>query len=334
MILPILRGLLSFQNAPVTWSLVFLNCFVMSFSTVFSTPKDRDFNSLTKDKSFVEIQGAIYQSYLRARSEHKLKRDLASLVNEETEKNHYVLGLLAFRDNRFLESQLEDSHFVDEVAFKYWKEKIDRFVTDQSATFSQILGVSTYSHSPISWLSYMFTHGGWTHLFSNMVFLLIIGGALEGMIGGLGLLMIYLFSGFIGGAIFILLSGLSAAPLVGASGAVSGLITTFAVLNWKTPVRYFYWLIIPIRKTIGFVYMPGAFIFYLWIMADMAGFLSSSSYIGGIAHSAHLGGHLAGFVAGLTLLIMTKRKPTPPEEMKEMYKLIPFLTELKPARSP
>lgn len=334
MIFPILNCFPNLQKAPVTWMLVFLNLIMMNVASVYSSSRPGDYSSLTKDKNFMEIQGAIYQSYLRARPEHRLKRDLASLVTEENEMNYQVLGFLAFRDKKFLESRMEDSHYVDEVAFRYWKEKIDRFVTDRSASLSQMLGVSTYSHSPSSWVSYMFTHGGWMHFLSNMVFLLLVGGVLEGTLGGLGILIVYLFAGFIGGAIFILFSGLSAAPLVGSSGAVSGLITAFAVLNWKAPTRFFYWLIVPVRKTIGFVYLPGAFIFYLWIVADLAGFLSSSSYFGGVAHAAHLGGHFVGLVTGLTLLAMSKRPKVSEAKRKEMYKLIPFLTELKLARFP
>lgn len=335
MIFPILRGLFSFsfKRAPITWCLVFLNVLIMSASSIFDFPESQSFKALTEDKTFIEIQGAIYQSYLRAKIDHKVKRELASTVENESRNNRLILGQLAWRDQAFLESRIDDSQFVDEVAFRYWREKMNKFLVDRSSSFSHLLGVSTYSYSPLAWISYMFTHGSWTHLASNLIFLILIGAALELQLGGLGLLIIYLFSGFIGCGIFILFSGLSASPLVGASGAVSGLITAFAVLNWKSPVRFFYWLIVPQRKTIGIVYLPGAFIFYLWIVADMAGFLASTSITGGVAHSAHLGGHLAGFLAAVALLVISKRSSTNFDEPKEMYKLEPLLPEPAPVKS-
>ncbi len=328
MIFPILKGLLPFQNAPVTWCLVFLNIFMMTLSSAFDATPLNGLSTLVKDKSFIEIQGSIYQSYLREKEGHRIHRELSSLVDEESRRNFQVLGVLAFKDKGFLESDILDTQYVDEVAYSYWKEKIKNFQENQAFSYSRILGVSSYNNSVSSWLSYMFAHGSWTHLFSNMIFLIIVGGSLELLLGGLGVLTIYILSGLIACAVYILSSGLSAAPLIGASGAVSGLITLYSVLYWRVPSRFFYWLIIPTRNTIGFVYLPGFFIFFMWMVADLAGYFASSTFSGGVAHSAHLGGHLAGFVAGLTVLFILKKRvesETPPEMM---FKLFPLMTPL------
>ena len=331
MIFPILNGIVSFNKATITWLLVGINVFVMVYSSISGMRPMDDYQSVLEDKNFIEIQGDIYRSYLSARTEHPLKRELASLVEVDDPENNQLLGVLAFRDQKFLDSQIYDGRFADEVAFGYWKEKVNSIRIQQEKSMSHLMGVSALNFSPTSWVSYMFAHGSWGHLASNMVFLILIGGTLELSLGGLAVLMIYLFSGFIGCGVYILLSGLSASPLVGASGAVSGLITLFAVLNWRSPVRFFYWLIIPQRKSLGLVYLPGAFVFYLWVSADLAGFLASSTFTGGVAHGAHLGGHFAGLVAGLTLIGLThftKRKVLRPVSV-EMYKLYPFVKESK-----
>ncbi|MAV92146.1 MAG: hypothetical protein CL676_12060 [Bdellovibrionaceae bacterium] len=334
MIFPILNGILSFRKATVTWILVALNVLVMAASDIYGLKPLESYQSILEDKDFIEIQGAIYKSYLNTRVDHQVKRELASLVEGEDQHGNQVLGVLAFRDQKFLDSQLYDGHFPDEVAFSFWKEKVNQLKRNQALSLSHLLGVSSSSHTPMTWLSYMFAHGSWGHLASNMIFLVLVGGTLELSLGGLGVLLVYLFSGFIGCAVYILFSGVSASPLVGASGAVSGLISIFAVLNWRQPVRFFYWLVIPQQKALGLVYLPGAFVFYLWITADLAGFLSSSSLMGGIAHGAHLGGHLAGFSAGLGLVILHKTlKTSPPDKFPvEMYKLYPFVSKTPQSR--
>lgn len=326
MIVPILNGLLSFRKAPVTWILVALNVLVMICFSFSSSYNSNAYSKLSEDKKFLVIQGGLYQSYLKSQISHRLKRGLASNLEKSDQKNLVILGQLAFRDQGFLESDLKDSQFSDKVAYAYWKTKMNSFLKRQSQSMGHLLGISSYDHSLSSWASYMFAHGSWAHLVSNMVFLLIVGASLELSLGGFGLLMVYLFSGFIAAGIFILFSGLSASPLVGASGAVSGLITLFAVLNWRRPARYFYFLFIPERRTIGWVFLPGAFIFYMWVVTDLAGYLSQSHLMGtGVAHTAHLGGHLTGLIVGLVLLFISKRKSPEGEELPEMYKLHPLL---------
>lgn len=324
MIFPILNGLLSFGRAPVTWSLIFLNVLFMTFSTLYGISHSDGFESLVGDRNFLEIQGAIYQSYLRSQSDHKIKREVASLVDKNSDQSLQVLGVLALRDQKFLESDQRDISFSDKVAFAYWKEKTNAFLKGRSFSVSQMLGVSSESFSLMSWVSYMFVHGSWAHLLSNMVFLLIVGCTLELSLGGLGVLIVYLLSGVAACGFFILTSGLSASPLVGASGAVSGLISAFAILNWQRPTRFFYWFLIPQRRAMGFVYLPGAFIFYLWLVSDLSGYLASSSFTGGIAHAAHLGGHLSGALAGLSLIVLRRLLRDEKEEFvgePEMYQL-------------
>lgn len=326
MIVPILNGLLSFKKAPVTWILVALNVLVMLSFSLSSSYNSNAYSKLSEDESFLKIQGSLYQSYLKSQSSHRLKRDLASNLEKNDGKSLMTLGLLAFRDESFLHSDLKDSQFSDKVAYFYWKNKVNKFLKRQSRSMGHLLGISSYDHSLSTWASYMFAHGSWAHLISNMVFLLIVGASLELSLGGFGLLVVYLFSGFIAAGVFILFSGLSASPLVGASGAVSGLITLFAVLNWRRPARYFYFLFVPQRKALGWVFLPGALIFYMWIVADLAGYLSQSHFTGGgVAHTAHLGGHLTGLIVGLALLAISKRKPLDDEELPEMYKLHPLI---------
>jgi len=326
-IIPLLNGLLSFSKAPVTWILVFLNVFVMAMTSFSSGRETKILEGLFQDKAFMEIQALVYRSYLEARPKELVKRELASLVRRETKQSDRDLATLAFRDQDFLESQESDFSFPDEVAYSYWKSHIDQFLTVQLTSVNHLWGISATNSSWTSWLSYMFVHAGWMHLGVNMIFLVLAGGSLELSVGSLGVLIVYLFSGFIAGGSYILLSGLSASPLVGASGAVSGLITFFAVLNWNRPVRFVYWLLVPQKNAFGFIYLPGLFLFYLWGVADLTGYLSSSEFSSGVAYAAHMGGHLTGILAGVTLLFLARWSGRPPagEPSRKMYELEPLV---------
>lgn len=330
MIFPILNLFFKFKRTPITWVLFFMNLFVMLLGTGLDINSNLKMSKVLEDKVFIEIQGSIYQSYLREKQGHQVNREMASVVEDDSRDNHQILGVLAFRDEQFFEAPIVDIPYPDEVALNYWKSKADSFLIGQYGSLSYLMGVNSSNYNPVAWLSYMFAHGSWGHFFSNMIFLLLVGSTLELCLGSLGLLIVFLFSGFIGCGVFILVSGLSAAPLIGASAAVSGLISMLAVISWNSPIRFVYWLILPRRDAFGFVYFPGYVLLLLWWIADLAGWLGSSSLFGGVAHSAHLGGHFAGLIAGLILLAMNRGKeaafqPDPGSKAVEMYRLYPLL---------
>ncbi|MCB0343382.1 MAG: rhomboid family intramembrane serine protease, partial [Bdellovibrionales bacterium] len=144
-------------------------------------------------------------------------------------------------------------------------------------------------------------------------FLFIFGCYLETILGGLAVLVIYLGSGMVAAGTFLLINGASSAPLIGASGAVSGLMALFCFLHWRIPVRCFYWLFIPVKGYSGFVYVPAWIIFFLWSASDLGGYLGSLAEFGGIAYTAHLGGEAAGLITGVVLFVLTRFRPLPPQ---------------------
>jgi membrane associated rhomboid family serine protease len=167
-----------------------------------------------------------------------------------------------------------------------------------------------------------------------MLFLLIFGAALELQIGGLAVLVVFLMSGAFAAGVFALMTGVTSSPLVGASGAVSGIMALYCIMNWGRPERYFYWLFLPFRGFMGFVFLPAWVGLLMWALNDMAGYLSTVNELGGVAHTAHLGGELAGAMTALVLYVLRKiwpsLKPRPdsPERLKiPMAVLYPFLPQ-------
>ena len=134
---------------------------------------------------------------------------------------------------------------------------------------------------PWTLFTYMFLHGGWGHLFFNMLALYFFGPRLEMRLGSRTFLTLYFLSGM-GGAVFSFLFA-PQYPVIGASGAVYGVLLGFATY-WPRERIYLY-MVIPVEAWLLVVLAIGA---SLWM-----GFSGSGS---GTAHFAHLGG--LGFAFG------------------------------------
>ena len=138
-----------------------------------------------------------------------------------------------------------------------------------------ILYPSLVLRMPWTVVTYMFLHGGFGHLFFNMLGLYFFGPRLEDRLGGRAFLTLYFLSG-LGGAVFSLLFARHS-PVVGASGAVYGVLLGFAMF-WPRE-RIYLWMIIPVEAwLLAVLLVVGS----LW-----AGFSGSASHT---AHFAHLGG--------------------------------------------
>lgn len=146
---------------------------------------------------------------------------------------------------------------------------------------------------PLSLLTHMFMHGGWGHLFGNMIFLLLFGVPMERHWGALRLLPLYLLSGLGAAGLFIALNPDSDTPLVGASGAIAGLMGIYCTSYGLRRIEFFY--------TLGFLFgsfrAPAFAVFPLWIAKEL---LQSMLTGGAVAYMAHVGGLLTG--AAVTLL--------------------------------
>jgi membrane associated rhomboid family serine protease len=144
--------------------------------------------------------------------------------------------------------------------------------------------------SLLALLTSLFMHGGWLHLLGNMLFLWLAGGPLEDRWGRAFFSGLYLVSGVIATLAHGAMYPASAVPLVGASGAIAGLMGAFLVRLTTTRIRFFYWIFI-FRGTF---YAPAFVMLPLWLLQQ---FLMARSGPGsGIAVWAHIGGFVFGVV--------------------------------------
>ncbi len=159
-------------------------------------------------------------------------------------------------------------------------------------------GVACVVGAGSSWytvLTSMFLHGGWFHLIGNMWFLWLFGNNIEDSMGRSRYLPFYLICGFTAAALQTLLNPGSAVPMVGASGAISGIMGAYVVLYPRVRVHLLVVLVVFITR----IEVPAYVMLGYWFLLQLLGGTSTiGTQQGGVAFWAHVG----GFVAGAALI--------------------------------
>ncbi len=142
---------------------------------------------------------------------------------------------------------------------------------------------------PFPWtvLTAMFMHGGWLHVIGNMWFLWVFGDNVEDAMGRIRFAAFYFLCGLAAAFAQVLVTPSSVAPMVGASGAIAGVLGGYLVLYPRGQVRCLWILIV----FVTFVNLPAWVLLGLWFVSQF--FMPLES---GVAWMAHVGGFLAGFV--------------------------------------
>ncbi|AVV44914.1 rhomboid family intramembrane serine protease [Streptomyces sp. ID05-04B] len=169
------------------------------------------------------------------------------------------------------------------------------------------LGPPDYTKSPaLSVLTAMFLHGGWLHLLGNMLFLLIFGNNIEDRMGHVRFAVFYLVCGYAASYGFALVNSDSTDPLIGASGAIAGVLGAYLVLYPKARV----WVLVPFLVFLP-LRLPAWLVLGFWFALQAV--YSSGEGVSGagtVAYAAHVVGFLAGMLLGWPLKPGT---PAPPE---------------------
>jgi membrane associated rhomboid family serine protease len=165
-----------------------------------------------------------------------------------------------------------------------------------------LVGPPTYVKSPVlSVLSAMFLHGGWLHLLGNMLFLWIFGNNVEDRLNRVRYLVFYVFCGFVAAYAFALTYPTSLSPLIGASGAIAGVLGAYLALFPRARVTTLV-VIVPVRMPAWLV-LGAWFVLQWWYSSQQA--LSS-----GVAYVAHVYGFVTGLAIGLVVRARDARRPS------------------------
>lgn len=143
----------------------------------------------------------------------------------------------------------------------------------------------------------MFMHGSWMHLIGNMWFLWIFGNNVEDSMGSFRFAIFYIVSGLAASAAQVIADTGSVIPMVGASGAIGGVMGAYIVLYPKVHVHMFFFF-----RTFA---IPAIMMLGYWIVMQLVGgFTSIGAKGGGVAFWAHIG----GFIAGMGLIFVFKNE--------------------------
>jgi membrane associated rhomboid family serine protease len=183
--------------------------------------------------------------------------------------------------------------------------------------------------SLLSMFTAMFLHAGWMHLAGNMLFLWIYGDNVEHRLGHVGYLMAYLGAGLVATLFFGMFVPNSQIPMLGASGAISGVLGFYFLWFPRNRIKVFVFLFPLIMTT---VLIPSRIVLGVYLVLDnLLPFLMSSAEGGGVAHGAHIGGFLAGL--GLALAIdrlpgLLQMKGATPKVSRKRADLVAVVTDI------
>jgi membrane associated rhomboid family serine protease len=279
---------ISWGNPPfLTITLIIINLFIFA---VFQSNDDERWHEAIGfyvKSGLSELERGFYQRYLAERQTEEaavIKKEPTKPNPQQDEK--YYRKVIA--DASFL-AKLGSGRIVEENSpdFLKWRALREQFDAKLNKVVSVRYGFRPAYPRAITWLSHMFLHGGWGHVIGNMVFLWIIGCLIEYGCRHLWFLALYLLGGICATSLFWALNMNSTIPLVGASGAISGIMGAFTVFYGLKKVVIF--------LNLGFYFnnfrFPAVVLLPFWLGNEL--FQLIFDKLSPVAYAAHFGG-LAG----------------------------------------
>jgi membrane associated rhomboid family serine protease len=157
-------------------------------------------------------------------------------------------------------------------------------------------GANNAVPEPFTLITYLFLHGGWMHLIGNMLFLWVFADNVEDAYGYVGFIIFYLLAGAIGGLTYAYMAPNSANPLIGASGAVSGVLASYLVLYPRARVWILLFLRIPVP-------LPAVWVLGGWFLLQVYSLAAA-----GPEEEVGWWAHIGGFATGLILTVALRNQ--------------------------
>jgi membrane associated rhomboid family serine protease len=153
-------------------------------------------------------------------------------------------------------------------------------------------------------LTSQFMHGGLLHIASNMLFLWIFGNNVEDRFGSLFFIVFYPLCGLAAAMAQVIGDPASPIPMLGASGAIAGVMGAYLFMYPQAQVLTLIWIIFFIRL----IWLPAYIIIIYWMMIQVISQLGSGGQQGGVAYLAHIGGFIAGIALFLIYRLFSGRR--------------------------
>jgi len=156
----------------------------------------------------------------------------------------------------------------------------------------QIAAYFTTGQQVLSFLTFMFLHGGFLHLLGNVWFLYIFGDNVEDRLGHFRYLVFYLLCGLASGISHLVINWHSMIPTIGASGAIAGVMGAYFILYPRAKIL----TLVPIFIFFQFIELPAFLFLGVWFLFQFLSAAGASAQAGGIAWWAHIGGFVFGVI--------------------------------------
>lgn len=291
LLLPVDRNV-DWRNPPiVTLCLVLVNVLVFVFW------QGGDDQRLDQAMRFYFESGLAAQELPVYLATHGQAADGSSVTIEDRARSpdELELAFIALLDSEF-QNDLAAGEVVspDDPEYADWRRNRDRLEAMLAEVVILQYAFRTSAPTTVTAFSHAFLHGGWGHLLGNMFFLIAVGALVERTLGRIVYLAAYLLGGLCAVGFYFLVTE-QGEILVGASGAIAGLMGLYTVRYWMRPVRFFYFVFV----YFDYVRLPALALLPLWIGNELLQlWLDPDSQV---AYTAHLGGLLGGMLIGFGL---------------------------------
>lgn len=277
------------QHAPlILFAIVLLNTLVFFLYQSGDDAKFQQAWTLYDQNQFIEFEWPAFKNYLEEHDKHDEVNENQSYLDNDQEINVAMRILVEPGFFQYLQSNQQS--LVPEQRLEEWlsyRGQINNIILSIS---NNAFGLIPNQLRPITLLTYQFLHGGIMHLLGNMFFLVICGFAVEAAIGHLRFLIFYLLAGAVAGLSHAALDFSSAEGLIGASGAVSGVMAMYLGIFRFKKIEFFYWFFI----FVGYFRVQALFILPLYIGKEIFSYYFEKD--SNVAFMAHAGGFVVGVV--------------------------------------
>lgn len=225
------------------------------------------------------------------------KELIAQIENAETNDEVLEYVMMEMENDVAFMEKLHKNQIINaqDAVYAEWQTARTKYDSIAKGSITSRFGFTPSKHEPITFLTHQFLHGGYDHLFGNMLFLLLIGFALETALGSLLYLTCYLISGLGAVTLFWLLYSTSTTVLVGASGAIAGLMGMYAGVFGLRKIRFFYSLLF----YFDYIKAPALIMLPLWVANEFYQLYFTEG--NNVAYMAHVGGLLTGGIISFAI---------------------------------
>jgi len=242
------------------------------------------------------LEVPVYENYLlrqiRQQGDSESVYQLQRMRNLQANQKSGWLAVTLLMDRDFYQYLLDNRNLIWASAERERWQQQRGFIEDNfiGRLSSQRFGLIPAQLSLRSLISYQFLHGGWGHLLGNLVFLFLLGFTVEKALGAARFVLAYLLCGALSGLVFTGFSAGSLVPLIGASGAISGLMGMYVAIYGLQKIRFFIFL----GVYFNYFRAPAIAILPVWLGKEIYDYWYAGAT--GVAYMAHAGGLLAGAV--------------------------------------